>query len=60
LRHSRIGTIAAVFLGFALFGSVYLLPAYLGQVQGYNAEQIGNVLAWTGLPRLLLIPWCRS
>ncbi|WP_206733482.1 MDR family MFS transporter [Bradyrhizobium guangzhouense] len=51
-----VGTIAAVFLGFALFGSVYLLPAYLGQVQGYNAEQIGNVLAWTGLPQLLLIP----
>jgi DHA2 family multidrug resistance protein len=51
-----VGTLAAVFLGFALFGSVYLLPAYLGQVQGYNAEQIGNVLAWTGLPQLLLIP----
>ncbi|MDA9435195.1 DSBA oxidoreductase [Bradyrhizobium sp. CCBAU 51627] len=51
-----VGTVAAVFLGFALFGSVYLLPAYLGQVQGYNAEQIGNVLAWTGLPQLLLIP----
>src|SRR6516164_2159423 len=32
-----IGTVAAVFLGFALFGSVYLLPAYLGQVQRYNA-----------------------
>src|SRR5215813_13080721 len=51
-----VGTIAAVFLGFALFGSVYLLPAYLGQVQRYNAEQIGNVLAWTGLPQLFLIP----
>ena len=51
-----VGTIASVFLGFALFGSVYLLPAYLGQVQRYNAEQIGNVLAWTGLPQLLLIP----
>jgi DHA2 family multidrug resistance protein len=25
-------------------------------VQRYNAEQIGNVLAWTGLPQLLLIP----
>ncbi|MGY4500463.1 DHA2 family multidrug resistance protein [Bradyrhizobium sp. GM24.11] len=55
-RNFGVGTIAAVFLGFALFGSVYLLPAYLGQVQGYNAEQIGNVLAWTGLPQLLLIP----
>ena len=43
-------------VGFALFGSVYILPAYLGQAQGYNAEQIGAVLAWTGLPQLLLIP----
>src|SRR4029079_3565058 len=51
-----IGTVASVFLGFALFGSVYLLPAYLGQVQHYNAEQISNVLALTGLPQLLLIP----
>ncbi len=55
-RSFGFGTISAVFLGFALFGTVYLLPAYLGQVQGYNAEQIGTVLAWTGLPQLLLIP----
>jgi DHA2 family multidrug resistance protein len=55
-RNFGIGTIAAVFLGFALFGSVYLLPAYLGQVQHYNSEQIGSVLAWTGLPQLILIP----
>lgn len=55
-RSFGFGTVAAVFLGFALFGTVYLLPAYLGQVQRYNAEQIGTVLAWTGLPQLLLIP----
>src|SRR5271169_2551262 len=55
-RNFGIGTLAAVFLGFALFGTVYLLPAYLGQVQHYNAEQIGTVLAWTGLPQLVLIP----
>jgi DHA2 family multidrug resistance protein len=56
-RNFGIGTIAVTLLGFALFGSVYILPAYLGQAQGYNAEQIGNVLAWTGLPQLLLIPF---
>jgi MFS transporter, DHA2 family, multidrug resistance protein len=55
-RSFGFGTVSAVFLGFALFGTVYLLPAYLGQVQHYNAEQIGSVLAWTGLPQLLLIP----
>ncbi len=56
-RNFGMGTVAAIFVGFALFGSVYLLPAYLGQVQRYNAEQIGNVLAWTGLPQLILIPF---
>ncbi|TPQ35365.1 EmrB/QacA family drug resistance transporter [Bradyrhizobium guangdongense] len=55
-RSFGLGTLAGVFIGFALFGSIYLLPAYLGQVQRYNAEQIGTVLAWTGLPQLLLIP----
>src|SRR5258707_4406723 len=55
-RNFGFGTIAVTLLGFALFGSVYILPAYLGQAQGYNAEQIGAVLAWTGLPQLVLIP----
>jgi DHA2 family multidrug resistance protein len=40
----------------ALYGSVYLLPNYLSQMQGYNAEQVGEVVAWTGLPQLLVIP----
>jgi DHA2 family multidrug resistance protein len=55
-RNFGMGTIAVTMLGFALFGSVYILPAYLGQAQGYNSEQIGSVLAWTGLPQLILIP----
>jgi len=55
-RNFGFGTLAMTMVGFALFGSVYILPAYLGQAQGYNAEQIGAVLAWTGLPQLILIP----
>jgi MFS transporter, DHA2 family, multidrug resistance protein len=55
-RNFGIGVLVNVLVGFALFGSVFILPQYLGQVQRYNAEQIGNVLAWTGLPQLLLIP----
>jgi DHA2 family multidrug resistance protein len=55
-RNFGIGVLVNVLVGFALFGTVYVLPQYLGQVQRYNAEQIGNVLAWTGLPQLLLIP----
>ncbi|MEY9626241.1 DHA2 family efflux MFS transporter permease subunit [Sinorhizobium fredii] len=55
-RNFGIGVVVNVLVGVALFGTVYFLPQYLGQVQRYNAEQIGNVLAWTGLPQLLLIP----
>ncbi|KQU90470.1 MULTISPECIES: DHA2 family efflux MFS transporter permease subunit [unclassified Ensifer] len=55
-RNFGIGVAVNMLVGVALFGSVYILPQYLGQVQRYNAEQIGNVLAWTGLPQLLLIP----
>ncbi len=56
-RNFGLGSLAAVILGMALYGSVYLLPVYLSQMQGYNSEQIGMVLAWTGLPQLVLIPF---
>jgi len=56
-RNFGLGTMANMLVGFALYGSVYLLPQYLGQTQGYNSEQIGSVMAWTGLPQLLLIPF---
>ena len=56
-RNFGLGTLANMLLGFALYGSVYLLPQYLGQAQGYNSEQIGSVMAWTGLPQLLVIPF---
>src|SRR5438105_8536096 len=55
-RNSGFGISANFLLGIALYGSVYILPVYLSRIQGYNAEQIGMVLAWTGLPQLLLIP----
>jgi DHA2 family multidrug resistance protein len=55
-RNFGLATLAAFLLGIALYGSVYILPVYLARIQGYNAEQIGMVLAWTGLPQLALIP----
>jgi DHA2 family multidrug resistance protein len=55
-RNFGFGMLANFLLGVALYGSVYILPVYLSRIQGYNSEQIGMVLAWTGLPQLLLIP----
>ncbi|WGS28796.1 MDR family MFS transporter [Bradyrhizobium sp. ISRA464] len=55
-RNFGFGMLANFLLGIALYGSVFILPQYLSRIQGYNAEQIGMVLAWTGLPQLMLIP----
>jgi MFS transporter, DHA2 family, multidrug resistance protein len=55
-RNFGFGSLANFLLGVALYGSVFIMPLYLSRVQGYNAEQIGMVLAWTGLPQLVLIP----
>jgi DHA2 family multidrug resistance protein len=55
-RNFGFGIVANFLLGIALYGSVFILPVYLARIQGYNAEQIGGVLAWTGLPQLVLIP----
>jgi len=56
-RNFGFGMLANFLMGTALYGSVYILPVYLSQIQGYNSEQIGMVLAWTGLPQLVLIPF---
>jgi DHA2 family multidrug resistance protein len=56
-RNFGLGTAANFFFGFSLYGSVFLMPLYLSQSQGYNSEQVGEVLAWTGLPQLVLIPF---
>jgi DHA2 family multidrug resistance protein len=55
-RNFGFGIVANFLMGVALYGSVFILPVYLSRIQGYNSEQIGMVLAWTGLPQLLLIP----
>ncbi len=55
-RNFGLCTIINVALGLGLYGSIYILPLYLSQVQGYNAMQIGEVIAWSGIPQLFLIP----
>ena len=55
-RNFGLGTLGNFLLGFALYGSAFLLPQYLAVAQGFDAEQIGEVMAWTGLPQLLIIP----
>lgn len=55
-RNFGIGSVAGLALGLGLYGSIYVLPLYLAQIQDYTAMQIGEVIMWSGLPQLFLIP----
>ena len=56
-RNFGLTSIASLGMGLGLYGSIYLLPLYLAQIQNYNALQIGEVIMWMGLPQLVLIPF---
>jgi DHA2 family multidrug resistance protein len=58
-----VATVLSAVIGMGLYGSSYLLPLYLGQIAGYSPMQIGEVIAWVGLPQLFVMPFvarCRS
>ncbi|MDZ8109258.1 MAG: DHA2 family efflux MFS transporter permease subunit [Nostoc sp. DedQUE12a] len=55
-RNFGLASIVNVSLGVGLYGSIYILPLYLAQIQKYNALQIGEVLMWAGIPQLFIIP----
>ncbi len=55
-RNLGLSTVVAFVLGLGLYGTVYLIPLYLGEVQGYSPLLIGETLIWVGLPQLLIFP----
>jgi DHA2 family multidrug resistance protein len=55
-RNFGFGSFVNLILGVGLYGVVFILPLYLGQIHGYDALQIGKVIIWLGLPQLLVIP----
>jgi MFS transporter, DHA2 family, multidrug resistance protein len=59
-RNFGISAIVTMVTAIALYGGIYSLSLYLGQIQNYGAMQIGRVMMWVGLPQLLvmpLVPW---
>jgi DHA2 family multidrug resistance protein len=55
-RNFALGSVINVVLGGAMYGSIFLLPLYLGSVQGYGASDIGATLIWGGVPQLFIMP----
>ena len=45
--------VAVVFFEFEILATVFLLPNYLGSVQGYLPLQTGPVMLWAGLPQCI-------
>lgn len=55
-RNFSLASIINVVLGGALYGSIFLLPLYLGSIQGYGASDIGATLIFGGIPQLFIMP----
>lgn len=56
-RNFMVATVLSAVIGMGLYGSSYVLPLYLGQIAGYTPMQIGEVIAWVGMPQLLVMPF---
>lgn len=55
-RNFGLGSLIGMAFGAGMYGATYILPLYLAQVQGYNAQQIGETIMWSGLPQLAVMP----
>ena len=58
LKNRTIGgaSVLQMVVGAVSLGSTYVIPLYCAQIQGYNAEQIGYVVMWSGIPQLFVFP----
>jgi DHA2 family multidrug resistance protein len=56
-RNFLLSTILAGVFGYGLYGSIYMLPYFLASVPRLDAQQIGNVILWQGLPQLAILPF---
>lgn len=56
-RNFGLSSIVNLVTGLGLYGSIFLLPIFLAQIQGYNAMKIGETIMWSGIPQLFIIPF---
>jgi DHA2 family multidrug resistance protein len=46
-----------VVIGMVLYGVLYILPQFLALIAGYNSQQSGRILALSGIPAFLMMPF---
>lgn len=55
-RNFALSAIISAAFGAGMYGATYLLPLFLAQIQGYNAQDIGRTIMWSGVPQLFMMP----
>lgn len=55
-RNFALSCALSFLLGIGLYGSVYLMPVFLGFVRGHDAFEIGTIMLVTGLAQLATAP----
>ncbi|MGZ3686867.1 MAG: DHA2 family efflux MFS transporter permease subunit [Bdellovibrionota bacterium] len=55
-RNFGLSALITMLSAIALYGGIYALSLYLGQIQNYGALQIGQVMMWVGIPQLFVMP----
>jgi DHA2 family multidrug resistance protein len=55
-RNFALGATLGMLVGVALYGLVYLMPLYFGEVRHFNSLQIGEVMFVTGAAMFLTAP----
>ena len=55
-RTFAVGAVFSFVLGMALFGSIYILPLFLGIVRDHGPLEIGSIMIVTGIAQLLSAP----
>lgn len=55
-KNFALGCLYSFIIGIGLYGSTYLTPVFLGQVRGFNALQIGQIMFVTGVFQFLSAP----
>ncbi|MBC7906200.1 MAG: DHA2 family efflux MFS transporter permease subunit, partial [Rhodospirillaceae bacterium] len=55
-RNFLVGCIFSFVIGIGLYGSVYVVPLFLGRVRGYSSLEIGITMMVTGLFQFLSAP----
>ncbi|HTH15482.1 MAG TPA: DHA2 family efflux MFS transporter permease subunit, partial [Magnetospirillum sp.] len=55
-RNFLVGCTFSFIIGIGLYGSVYVIPLYLGRVRGYSSLEIGLTMMVTGMFQFLSAP----